>query len=524
MRSTRLTAIIGCILALVQAALAVESTVRLRFEIDTLRGFICLQARVNENREPEWFIFDTGANMGLALQSSAASRLNVSYDKAKWEAFSEYSTVRGGYRVPEATLRFDEDIRFQIRDATFVLSEDAVLPLIVVNRKFVTPAGFIGIGLFPKRYVKISYSTQELIVSTTPMELDGWQEVTTQYEEDRPFIYLKVGDEQTTALLDSGAEGGLSVSHSLLRKLVPDAKPGDPPFDFPTRFFPPTKLGEHPLNLKLIRVKEKERPYLLFGALEMLHYDWIINTDGMRVYAKRREPQPKIYTHMRNSVFLHVFPAYFEELGSLAFPVPQGALWRAGMRLEQPCRILTINGVDMPSKLEGTTSKHVQEHIILLAENPFTEMVHLRLRCEGQEREITFQLPPGDKVAEVLECIPFRSKVKWNIDSEKDAKVQLSITFSDARWRAFYRVNGQPVEQHNQEHPHKLVRVIGLPEEFSLADFFEHLHTQLSSGRSVILICLDEAGREVEVEIPTREQVKQEAVSEENDAKQQSQP
>jgi hypothetical protein len=56
MRSTRLTAIIGCILALVQAALAVESTVRLRFEIDTLRGFICLQARVNENREPEWFI------------------------------------------------------------------------------------------------------------------------------------------------------------------------------------------------------------------------------------------------------------------------------------------------------------------------------------------------------------------------------------------------------------------------------------------------------------------------------------
>jgi hypothetical protein len=85
-------------------------------------------------------------------------------------------------------------------------------------------------------------------------------------------------------------------------------------------------------------------------------------------------------------------------------------------------------------------------------------------------------------------------------------------------------VNGQPVERHNQEHPHKVVRVQGLPEAFGLADFFEYLHTQLSSGRSVILICLDEAGREVEVEIPTREQVEQEAVSEENDAKQQSQP
>jgi len=67
MRSTRLAATIGCILALAQAAPNADPTVRLRFEIDTLRGFICLQARVNENREPEWFIFDTGANMGLLL-------------------------------------------------------------------------------------------------------------------------------------------------------------------------------------------------------------------------------------------------------------------------------------------------------------------------------------------------------------------------------------------------------------------------------------------------------------------------
>jgi len=524
MRSTRLAATIGCILALAQAAPNADPTVRLRFEIDTLRGFICLQARVNENREPEWFIFDTGANMGLLLQAKAASRLQVSYDTAKWEAFSEYSTSRGGYRVPEVTLHFDKDIRFRIQDATFVLSENEGLPLIVVDGKFVNPAGMIGIGLFRKRHVKIAYSTKELIVSTNPMELDGWQEVTAQYEDDEPFVLLKVGDESVKALLDSGAQGGLSVSYSQLKKFAPNAKPGDPPFDFPTRFFPPTKLGEHPLNLQLIEVREKERPYLLFGALEMLHYDWIINTHEMRVYVKRREPQPKIYTHMRSSFLLHAFPVYFGEAGFLAFPIPHGALWRAGMHFEEPCRILTVNGVNLPSKLEGTTSKQMVEELTLLAESPFTETVHLRLRCEGQESEITFQLPPGDKVAEVLECIPFRSEVKWNIDSEKDAKVQLSITFSDARWRAFYRVNGQPVERHNQEHPHKVVRVQGLPEAFGLADFFEYLHTQLSSGRSVILICLDEAGREVEVEIPTREQVEQEAVSESGDAKQQSQP
>jgi hypothetical protein len=129
----------------------------------------------------------------------------------------------------------------------------------------------------------------------------------------------------------------------------------------------------------LIRVKEKERPYLLFGALEMLHYDWIINTDGMRVYAKRREPQPKIYTHMRSSFLLHAFPVYFGEAGFLAFPIPHGALWRAGMHFEEPCRILTVNGVNLPSKLEGTTSKQMVEELTLLAESPFTETVHLRL-------------------------------------------------------------------------------------------------------------------------------------------------
>ena len=77
MRITRLTAIVACIIAFVQVAFAADPTIRLRFEIDTLRGYICLQARVNDNREPEWFIFDTGANFALGLHSRAASRLNI---------------------------------------------------------------------------------------------------------------------------------------------------------------------------------------------------------------------------------------------------------------------------------------------------------------------------------------------------------------------------------------------------------------------------------------------------------------
>ena len=110
MRITRLTAFVAYIVAFVQVAFASDSTTRLRFEIDILWGYICLQARVNENREPEWFVFDTGGSGSLFLLPKAASRLNISYDKEAWQAFSEYSTVRGGYRVPEVVLRFDGDI------------------------------------------------------------------------------------------------------------------------------------------------------------------------------------------------------------------------------------------------------------------------------------------------------------------------------------------------------------------------------------------------------------------------------
>jgi hypothetical protein len=67
--------------------------------------------------------------------------------------------------------------------------------------------------------------------------------------------------------------------------------------------------------------------------------------------------------------------------------------------------------------------------------------------------------------------------------------------------------------------------VVGLPEEFGITDFIEYMHTQLCNGRSVTVICLDEAGQEVEVEIPPRERVKQEAVSADESApNQQSRP
>jgi hypothetical protein len=521
MRITRLTAIVACIIAFVQVAFAADPTIRLRFEIDMLRGFICLQACVNENRAPEWFVFDTGLSGTLVLLPKAANRLNISYDKEAWEAFGEYSTVRGGYRVPEVVLRFDGDITYRVQNDTRVLAEDEELPLIVaVGNKLVKAAGVIGIGLFPKRYVKISYDTNEIIASPTPMGLDGWQELTAQHKDNRPYVQLRVGDKPMTALLDSGAQDGLWVTCAQLKELAPEAKPCPPSPDyFPTRLFPPTKLGEFPLNLRLIRIREEERPYLLFGALEMIHYNWIINTDGMRVYAQRREPQPKIYLRTRPSIFFHVFPLYDEERGFFVTPVPRGALWHSGIGVaespEDICLITEVNGVVVPTELKETTPEQMLETLSKLMASPFVETVRLRLKCKGQEREFAFQPFPDYKLYEAVESIPFRGNIDWEIeyDTESGEESRLTLTFSDPRWSAFYRVNGQPAAQHNQEHPHKVVRVVGLPEQFSVLDFIEYLHTQLFQGRSVTVICLNESGQEVEVEIPPREQVKPQAVS-----------
>ena len=527
MRITRLTAFVACIVAFVQVAFAADSTTRLRFEIDILRGYICLQARVNENREPEWFVFDTGGSGSLLLLPKAATRLNISYDKEAWQAFSEYSTVRGGYLVPEVVLRFDGDVTYRVQNDTYVLAEDEDLPLIVaVGNKLVKAAGVIGIGLFPKRYLKISYDTRELIVSSTPMELDGWQEVTAQYKGNRPYIQLTVGNQPMTALMDSGAQDGLWLTCDQLKKLAPEAKPCLPSLDyFPTRLFPPTKLGGLPLNLQLIRIREnrireKERPYLLFGALEMIHYNWIINTDGMRVYAKPREPLPKINIRSHTSVLFHVFPLYYEEQrGFLAIPVPRGALWQSGIRVtenpEDLCLITEVNGVIVPTELKDATQEEMYESLLRLMASPFVETVRLRLQCKGQEQEFAFQPFADYKFYESVEYIPFRGKIDWEFeyDPESGERSRITLTFSDPRWSAFYRVNGQSVEQHNQEHPHTVVRVVGLPEQFSVLDFIEYLHTQLFQGRSVTVICLNESGQEVAVEIPPREQVKSQAVT-----------
>jgi hypothetical protein len=521
MRITRLTAIVACIIAFVQVAFAADPTIRLRFEIDTLRGYICLQARVNDNREPEWFIFDTGTNFALGLHSKAASRLNISYDKTQWKAFSETSTFRGGYRVPEATLHFGEDITLRVKGGIFVLPEDEEFPFVVaVGKKLIRAAGIIGIGLFPKRYVKISYDTNEIVASPTPIELDGWQEVTAQYEDDLPFVQLKVGNQPMIALLDSGASNGLNISRSQFSKLVCEVKPSDSSlFYFPTRSFPTTKLGEYPLSLELIVVIEKERPYFLFGALEMIHYNWIINTDGMRVYAKRREPLPKIQIRSRTSVLFHIFPLYYEERGFLAIPVPRGALWQSGIRVgenpEDLCLITEVNGVVVPTELKEATQEEMYASLLRLMASPFVETVRLRLQCKGQEQEFTFQPFADYKLYESVESIPFGGNIDWEIeyDPERGEQSRLTLTFSDPRWSAFYRVNGQPAEQRNQEHPHTVVRVVGLPEQFSVLDFIEYLHTQLFQGRSVTVICLNELGQEVEVEIPPREQVKPQAVS-----------
>lgn len=514
MRWTVILAIIVGILGCVWSSPAGD-VVHIRFEIDRLHGYICLQVRVNDRQEPEWFIFDTGSN-AIFLTPEASNRLNIKYDKTQQVATTEESTIRGGYRASEEMeLRLGERFTARIHRGAFVVLEeesDKIPPVIVVGGKFFKVAGIIGISVFPKHYVNISYTQNELIVSTAPFDLKGWQEVTAAREgKNLPFIRLKVGDEEMPALLDSGCFPGLVVSFSVWQRLVRTdnkseavEKPQVDDFHYSAKSFPPVKIGDYPLMYDLITITSHERSYLLLGSLEMLLYDWIINTNTMQVYAKRRAPLPKIHGYIPLPMYTGVF-FLFDDKDFLA---TSGIHWNAGRAgLTGECVVVAVNGIAIPSLNQVLVTPEVFATKILpsLLASPFEDSAQLRVRCEDGERDIRFRILPSYKLLELFNrFFPF----SFNFTYEG---AQFIVKFPDERWRPYLRVDGQPVKEFNQEQLYRLVRVKGLREDFTFEEFVDFLYSNLSRNQSVVLICADDSGREVEVEVLPRRQVQSEA-------------
>jgi hypothetical protein len=508
MKTARLIMIAASLFMSVHISFSFEFRIPICFEIDTLKGYICLQAKVNENQESEWFIFDTGSSVSLLYQESA-KRLGVEYDKEKWTSFSEHSVIRGGYRIPEITLRINERLTIKLKGTAFVLSADESPLIVAVGGKLVEVAGIIGMDAFGAFFLKISYSTREIIVSDTQFVLNEWQEVTAQSKDRLPFIRLKIGNKEWTALLDSGWDGGLVVPFSVYKQYVPDISEidsqGEKEFFDVAKLFPPVKIGQNPLSYELISITTRERPYLIIGSLEMIFYDWIIDREK-RVYLRRRREAPKIHVNVPSPVFTNVNIFFDENLGILADTIPRSRAARAG--LTDKCVVLSVNGIRVPPQ-DIPPSESLAEVLSILLANPFTETARLRVRCGEQEREVAFQLLPSDRIIAVLmHYLPLGFNfASGSGDKEDDFEVELQV----CEWLSYYRVDDHPIEPSSYEGrdslKYSLVQILGLPEDFTIEDFWNHLYAYFSRGEPVVLVCLDEAGREVRLEVPPRQRM-----------------
>lgn len=506
MKTARLIMIVASIFTLIHISSSAEFRIPIRFEIDTLRGYICLQSKVNKNQENEWFILDTGSSVSILYQETA-ERLGVEYDKEKWTSFSKDSTFRAGYAIPEITFRMDKRLTIKLKGTAFVVAPTDDTPLIVaVEGKLVRVAGFIGMDAFGAFFLKISYSTREIVVSDTHFALDEWQEVTARSMDNRPFIRLKIGSREWTALLDSGWYGGLVLPLSAYKQYKPEVPEIDSHEEKRlldvAKLFPPVKIGDNSLNYELITITSRERPYLIVGALEMIFYDWIIDREN-RVYLRRRKDTPKVHAHVPSPIFTNIEMFFDDNLGILAGTVPGSRAARAGLTGE--CVVLSINGIRVPPPDIPPSASLAQELAYLLA-NPFIETVRIQVRCGEQEREVAFQLLPSDKiVAVVRHYFP----VGITVRSDTEGKIEVEIETGDLL--RYYRVNGQPIEASSHEGlrslKYSLIRIPGLPEDFTHEDFWNHLYSRFSRDEPVVLVCVDGSGREVELEVPPRQRM-----------------
>lgn len=513
--SKKSNALLTIFLVTTQLGISIDLNTRMQFEIDTMRGYICVKAYVNDYGEPEWFIFDTGAT-GLLLFYRAASRLGVSYDESMWVELSKDSTYPGGYTIPEIEVKIaGTTLRLKLSHTALVLQKEVEPILIAPANKLVKAAGILGAGVFKAAglNLKISYAMKELIASTQPFNLDGWTEVTAQVESDLPFIRLRTGDEEVAALLDSGWYGGLVLPLSAYKQYKPEVPEIDSHeekrFLDVAKLFPPVKIGDNSLNYELITITSRERPYLIVGALEMIFYDWIIDREN-RVYLRRRKDAPKVHANVPSPVFTNIEMFFDENLGILAGTIPRSRAARAGLTGE--CVVLSINGIRVPPPDIPPSASLAQELAYLLA-NPFIETVRMQVRCGEQEREVAFQLLPSDKiVAVVRHYFP----VGITVRSDTEGKIEVEIETGDLL--RYYRVNGQPIEASSYEGlrslKYSLIRIPGLPEDFTHEDFWNHLYSRFSRDEPVVLVCVDGSGREVELEVPPRQRMHDELNSE----------
>jgi len=493
------------------------------FEVDSLNGYILIQLSIAET-EPRWFILDTGSNSGTALSWDTAKQLSLPYDEDKKLniLFGLSKSEVGAYlldtsisiRLLTRAERMD-DFSFGLMRQLLVLPKEIELPICIVNKRFVRAAGILSLAAFGNMIVRICYDTRTLTVSNT-LEREGWISVSnTKHDENKLYIRLTIGDHTIDAFLDSGVPAELALNRELrerfrelLHLTLGNPYPSFTAYD--ALSFPEVTIGASSIRLFRVMVHEYNQP-TVWGAQGMLYYNWQFDWMNKRVYVQPRK-NPQVF-HCNHFAALFALVEHVNGKYTIS-GVPGSNLYRA---LPQACELMAVEDTSLQELQQMfKDSTETVGFIRLLLFSPLKQGTRLRVRCDNEMREITVRSALSARM--FYEVMKYFSSRQFEGKVESDENGNITLWFSsEAPIR--YLANGQPVKLNEQGKVRlRLLRIVGLDsDQPTIEEFFLHLHSNLLQGKPVRLVCKDGSGREVLVEIPPLESLKDGASAQEGD-------
>lgn len=460
-----------------------EEIISIPFELDQLRGFVCIQAFVND-KGPYWFIFDTGSD-AVGLFSNYATLLRH-HPREEAEAASKNDSHADSNA--SAVIRIEGTAKGKEAKLTLRLGENffGVIGMesspVFIRNQFVEPVGIISLMFLNQHFLHISYD-DHLIRLLKSSPTDGWNQVPAVRTRTGPFMLrLRIGGEEGEFLLDNGHDGTLSIGDELKLKLkeflttrplyevtVLSAQSKRQAYAFSARRMPPILLRNLRVNVPWLYSREEN----LFGSLCMLQFNWLMDLEHDRLYVQpRRKAPPTLRLNQRPPIVIQKRSSdYFIKAGFHTRPYLSG--------ITEESKLLEVNGLNVVN-LDG--DKNFSDYILQLIMSPFKDQVFLKILKNEKIFEVSFKILDEILVDELLESFVSEIKVE-----------------EDGIYAIFKNV--QIFETETQEEvPNKQFRVLqieGRPTlDLTAEDLIEYLHSRLLQNQPAELLCRDESGRE----------------------------
>jgi hypothetical protein len=477
------------------------------FEVDSLRGFVCIQLSINE-REPRWFILDTGANNAY-LTYEAAEHFGVSIDKSKKEPVSmSWHGKIEGYVVDQppplalsTQLTRMGSFTYKIQGPIVIFPSDFRFDSVLIRGRLVRPAGMVGLNIFGEQVIRICYDTQTLTIANEPLR-EGWVEITGKpCYGDFFCARINVGDYTFDALIDSGLDAELSLNRDWGERLKQYL--WRPFMEFETRtlydafLIPPVKIGELALSILRVQTHTPALPPIL-GSFGMLHFNWQFDCAERRVYVQLRRNPPRFYckAHLLRSTFIQC-------LGNecTITAVPRSEAERLGVIGE--CALVAINDIPLREIQQHFGTQRVVNFYQGLVLSPIIGQVRLQVRCNDDLKEIIFDNVLSLRDQTSISYFISKNRIFSGIETYDDEFMVRFRPESPAK----FSIDGKPIQLGDKDEVKlHLIRIVGLDSDKpTIEEFFLHLRSHLLQGKPVQLVCKDEQGREVLVEIPAAE-------------------